>query len=132
MKTKITLLSVISLFSFTLTSFTFPSSVNLANTKLIKLTQNKVKTICSYSFENVTDEMQIEKLKAEISLLKGVEEIKSVYKPEKKRGQITVIIIEPKRTSESQEMFDITQIKKAIINNGLSPLEVSISEEFID
>jgi hypothetical protein len=132
MKTKITLLSVISLFSFTLTSFTFPSSVNLANTKLIKLTQNKVKTICSYSFENVTDEIQIEKLKAEISLLKGVEEIKSVYKPEKKRGQITVIIIEPKRTSESQEMFDITQIKKAIINNGLSPLEVTISEEFID
>jgi hypothetical protein len=93
---------------------------------------SKVKTICQYSFENVTDEMQIEKLKAEISLLKGVEEIKSVYKPEKKRGQITVIIVEPKRTSEGQVMFDITQIKKAIINQGLSPLDVTITEEFID
>jgi hypothetical protein len=123
---------ILILSSFCLLTTSFTSFEN--KTSLIFKTQiiSKVKTICSYSFENVIDEMQIEKLKAEISLLKGVEEIKSVYKPEKKRGQITVIIFEPKRTSEGQVMFDITQIKKAIINQGLSPLEFTITEEFID
>lgn len=130
MKTKLPLILVISSLLLITSAFTF--SENKPFSEVQNQINSKVKTICNYSFENVTDEMQIEQLKAEISLLKGVEEIKSVYKPEKKRGQITVIIVEPKRTSEGQEMFDITQIKKAIINHGLSPLDVIITEEFID
>lgn len=130
MKTKLPLILAAS--CFLLVTSAFSTSKNRMDKPAKNQMISNVKTICNYSFENVTDEMQIEQLKAEISLLKGVSEIKSVYKPEKKRGQITVIIIEPKRTSEGQVMFDITQIKKAIINQGLSPLDVTISEEFID
>lgn len=132
MKTKITLSTFVGFIALTLTSFTYQNSTNSITNNSFKVVENRVKIICSYSFENVTDEMQIERLKADISLLKGVEEIKSVYKPEKQRGQITVVIIEPKRTSEGQQMFDITQIKKAIINQGLSPLDVTITEEDIN
>jgi len=130
MKTKLPFLFALSICFLTIVSF--KTKVNNTFFYGINDSLSKVKTICQYSFENVTDEMQIEQLKAEISLMKGVEEIKSVFKPENKRGQITVIIVEPKRTSEGQEMFDITKIKKAIISHGLSPLDVTITEEFID
>lgn len=130
MKNKLPLLIAVSF--LLVSTLSFKTRENLLDNIEANHSLSKVKIICNYSFENVTDEMQIEKLKAEISLLKGVEEIKSVYKPEQKRGQITVIIIEPKRTSEGQVMFDITQIKKAIINQGLTPLDVTITEGFID
>jgi hypothetical protein len=102
------------------------------NIQRFEIIQNQnVRIICTYTFDGVKDEMQIEKLKAELSLLQGVEGIKSFYKPEKGAGQIIVYILQKQRTSEADEMFDITRIKKAIIAQNLNPVDVKITEEII-
>lgn len=132
MKSKIALQALLIIFSFSVTSFTTSVNYELHKNVTQLLSNPGTKIICVYSFENVTNEMQIDKLKADISLIKEVEGIKSVYKPENGRGQITVIIIEPQRVAESESTFDITQIKKLIISNGLVPLDVTITEESID
>lgn len=132
MKTKTALLALLIIFSLSVTSFKTGVNHELNKNTSEQLPHSGTKIICVYSFENVTNEMQIEKLKADISLLKEVEGIKSAYKPENGKGQITVIIIEPQRVAENESTFDITQIKKIIISNGLIPLDVIISEENLD
>jgi len=91
-----------------------------------------VKKTFFYSFENVSSETQIESLKRNVSFFKGVTEVKSEYKPEKGMGQIMVVVIEKTRTAEGDVLFDITQLKAAIIQNNLSPLELTQEESIIE
>lgn len=132
MKSKLAQIVFLAFLTFSITSFTISDNREIIQNITFQSSHFGTKIICIYTFENVSSEVQIEQLKAEISLLKEVEGIKSVYKPENGRGQITVIIVEPQRVSESQSMFDITQIKKLIISNGLTPLDVNITEEILD
>jgi hypothetical protein len=107
-------------------------SANIFTAEPLHIEQNQhVRITCVYTFDGVKDEMQIEKLKADISLLQGVEGVKSYYKPEKGAGQIIVFIVQKQRTSEADESFDITLIKKAIIGQNLTPVDVKITEEII-
>ncbi|MDF2436229.1 MAG: hypothetical protein K0Q95_605 [Bacteroidota bacterium] len=91
-----------------------------------------VKKTFYYSFENVTSDSQIEKLKRNVSMLKGVSEVKSVYKAEKAMGQIIVVVLEKKRTLEGDTEFDIRTLKNAIIQNQLQPLELTQEETVIE
>lgn len=91
-----------------------------------------VKKTFYYSFENVTSDTQVENLKRNVSMLKGVSEVKSEYKADKAMGQIMVIVIEKKRTLEGDEEFDIRLLKNAIIQNQLQPLELTQEETVIE
>jgi hypothetical protein len=91
-----------------------------------------VKKTFYYSFENVTSESQIENLKRNVSMLKGVSEVKSEFKSEKAMGQIMVVVIEKKRTQEGDTEFDIRLLKNAIIQNQLQPLELTQEETVIE
>jgi hypothetical protein len=113
------LLAVFAMFSF---------SLNAQNSTV----PQTVKKTFFYSFENASSELQIEALKRNVSFLKGVTEVKSEYKPEKGMGQIMVVVIEQSRASEGDKLFDITQLKAAIIQNNLSPLELTQEESILE
>lgn len=132
MKSKIAIQALLIILSLSVTSFTTSFKHELNKNITQSLSYSGTKIICVYSFENVTNEIQIDKLKVDISLIKEVEGIKSVYKSESGRGQITVVIFEPQRVAETESSFDITQIKKLIVSNGLIPLDVTITEETLD
>lgn len=91
-------------------------------------TPKNLKKTFRYSFENVTSADQIDKLKSDVSLLKGVTEVKSEYKSESGRGQITVIVIEKEATHEGDQEFDIKDLKNLIIKNQLIPFELTQEE----
>ncbi|MCW3101728.1 MAG: hypothetical protein JWO09_168 [Bacteroidetes bacterium] len=92
----------------------------------------EVKKTFFYSFENVSSESQIATLKQNVSFLKGVSEVKSEYKAEKGMGQIIVVVIEKERTLEGDWQFDIRDLKKAIIQSQLTPLELTQEESFTE
>lgn len=90
--------------------------------------QNKstlTKTIYSYTFSGFNSTSNIESLTQEVSNLKGVTICKPVIKLEQNSGQLIVIVEEYSRTSEGQEMFEPTDLKKIIIKNGLIPNELT-------
>lgn len=91
-----------------------------------------IKKTFYYSFENVTSDTQIENLKRNVSMLKGVSEVKSEYKADKAMGQIIVVVIEKKRTQEGDVEFDIRLLKNAIIQNQMQPLELTQEETVIE
>ncbi|HEX8515710.1 MAG TPA: hypothetical protein VF868_05875 [Bacteroidia bacterium] len=98
----------------------------------VKPVTKTVKKTFFYSFENVSSESQIETLKQNVSLLRGVTEVKSEYKADKGMGQIIVVVVEQQRSSEGDVLFDITDLKKAIIRNRLSPMELTQEESLIE
>lgn len=85
-----------------------------------------VKTMYSYTFSGANAAVNSEELTREIESLKGVTTCKVVLKPEKEVGQLIVFVEEYSRTSEGQEMFQITDLKKIITENGLIPNELTI------
>jgi len=91
-----------------------------------------VKKTFYYSFENVQNISQVENLKNDVYALRGVSEVKSEYKPENGKGQIIVVVIEKERTRESDVLFDIRDLKHAIIKNNLTPYELTQEEMFIE
>jgi len=82
---------------------------------------NDVKRTFYYSFTNVASIDQVESLKEDIEALKSVVKVKTEYKVEKGAGQVVVIVLEKTRTSEGQEFFSITDLKRLIIENDLTP-----------
>jgi len=81
-----------------------------------------------YSFTNVSSIEQVEDLQEDIEALKSVVKVKIEYKVEKAAGQVVVIVIEETRTSEGQVFFNIQDLKKLIIENGLIPNELKQEE----
>lgn len=77
-----------------------------------------------YSFSNVSSMEQVDNLKKDIETLKSVVKVKTEYKVEKAAGQVVVIVIEQTRTSEGQVFFSITDLKRLIIENDLTPNEL--------
>lgn len=105
------LLVVLSIFSFTAKSQTKPTLT---------------KTMYSYTFTGLESSMDVEKISQEIETLKGVTICKAVLKPETQVGQFVVVVEEYSRTTEGEVMFEITDLKKIIIQNGLVPNELTI------
>lgn len=87
-----------------------------------------IKTKFTYTFLGETTTSTIDNLVQEITSIKGVVYCKPFYKPEQSRGQIIVNVEEYSRTSEGQEMFDPTLLKKIIIKHGLQPNDIEIIE----
>ena len=111
-----TILSIFFLFSL--------FGINAQNTKTTKTTY-------FYSVSNVISSEQLDKVKTEFSVLKNVSEVKTNYKPEKAMGQFIVIVIEKIRTSEGEDFFEVTDLKKIILKNNLNPLDFNFETETI-
>ncbi|MDQ3048799.1 MAG: hypothetical protein M3R27_14710 [Bacteroidota bacterium] len=88
----------------------------------------EIKKTYYYSFEGVNSESQIENLKRKVSSLKGVTEVKSEFKADKGKGQIIVVVIEKQQTNEGDILFNIVDLKEAIIQSQLSPFELTQEE----
>lgn len=84
------------------------------------------KTAYYYSFEGAKSLSDVELLKDELMALKGVIKFKPVFKSENKLAQIIVIVEEKKRIYESEKMFEITDLKKILIQHGFMPYELKI------
>ena len=87
-----------------------------------------VKRTYYYSFTNANSIEQVESLKEDIEELKSVVKVKTEYKVEKGAGQVVVIVLEKTRTSEGQVFFSITDLKRLIIENDLTPHELKQEE----
>ncbi|NSW45700.1 MAG: hypothetical protein HPY79_07805 [Bacteroidales bacterium] len=84
----------------------------------------------SYIVENVNSELQLQKLQNDFKQIKGVDEVKYTYKPEKQKAQYIIYTTQQIRQSEADEEFHITSLKEAIIKNNLVPNE--LKEEIVE
>jgi hypothetical protein len=115
LKNTLTLLSVIS---FLLISFSGVSQSAI---------EQRLKTKYVYTIEHIESLDQLENIQNSISELKFVEKVQLNYKPEKSnKGQLLIFINEPKRTSESQIMFDPTILKKRIFIDEINLIDLKI------
>jgi hypothetical protein len=77
----------------------------------------------TYLIGNVISEEQLNQLTEELLQIKGVENVKYQYKPEKQLAQIIIYTEQKVRQSESDEEFNITALKAAVIKYQLLPLD---------
>mgnify|MGYP005671474603 CR=1 FL=1 len=83
-----------------------------------------------YTVSDVTSEDQLHEVMTSFEALQFVEKVKLNYKPEKTtKAQFIVYVTEPKRTSESQKMFELTDLKKIIVENNLQPADLKIEDQ---
>jgi len=83
----------------------------------------------TYIVENVQSENQLQKLESDFRTIKGVDNIKYYYKPEKQRAQYIIYTTQQVRQLEGDKEFSINDLKAAVIKNELTPNE--FKEEII-
>lgn len=86
----------------------------------------------NYSFENVSSENQIDQLKKDVEALKNIQSVKTIYKKDSGKGLLIVEVIEKINLRESENGFDVTQLKKLIISNQLNPIDFTQEEIIVD
>lgn len=86
------------------------------------------RTVYCYQFEGAKSLAEVDKLNTDILALKGVTEFKSVFKSENKLAQILVVVTERTRVSESDILFEITDLKKILESKDYKNLELSYEE----
>lgn len=87
-----------------------------------------VKTVYYYQFEGAKSLEEVNALEKEILALKNVTEFKPVYKPERNFAQVIVVVTEKTRTSESEILFEITDLKQVLVKKGYRNLEYTSEE----
>lgn len=86
-----------------------------------KNNNNFIKIKYSYTVENVQSETQLQKLSEDLKNIKGVDNVKYTYKPEKQKAQFIIYTTHKIRQSEADEEFRITDLKAAVLKNELTP-----------
>jgi len=104
----------------------FLTSTLFAQVKTARYIQVKY----TYIVENVNSESQLQKLQNDFKQIKGVDEVKYTYKPEKQKAQYIIYTTQQVRQSEGDEEFHITSLKEAIIKNDLVHNE--LKEEIVE
>lgn len=84
-----------------------------------------------YTFENAPSEEAVKLTELALQKLLNVTEVKCQYKPDSKRGQFILTVVEKEIKSESQELFSPTMIKQTLRENGLQPIEFTVTEEIV-
>lgn len=80
-----------------------------------------------YTVDHVQSEDQLQDIYHSIEELKFVTKVKLNYKPEKPgMAQFIIYVSEPPRTSETQKMFELTDLKKIIVGHDLQVTELKI------
>ena len=78
-----------------------------------------------YTFSVDVNSESIETAQAQIEKLLNVAKVKLNYKVEKGQGQFIIVVQEPARTSEQEEIFYIKWVKEILENNNLTPVQYS-------
>jgi len=86
------------------------------------------KTVYYYKFEGAKSLEEVKLLGDDVYALKGVTEFKTEFKAESGFAQIVVVVIEKTRTSEGEELFQTTNIKKILEQKGYLNLEMTTEE----
>lgn len=76
-----------------------------------------------YSFENLSLQSQIDNLTTDVKNIEGITEAKVNAKWESGKGELIFKVEEIITGNEGTENLDISPVKQAIINNGLTPVE---------
>lgn len=95
----------------------------LALCSVALMAQKTERTVYLYSFENVTNQEQADKLAADVLKVSFIVEAKVKCKWENKVGElifVTEVII---TGIEDMENPDLSVVKSIIISNGLTPVE---------
>jgi copper chaperone CopZ len=93
-----------------------------------KMEGKATKTVYYYKFEGAKSLNEVNQLSKEVYALKGVTEFKTEFKAESGFAQIVVVVIEKTRTSESDIMFETTDLKKILEKKGFQNLELTAEE----
>ncbi len=83
-----------------------------------------------YVIERVNSESQLNELKNDFLQVKGVDEVKFEYKPEKQRARAIILTTQKIRQSEADDEFQITSLKQAILRHNMLPME--LTEEVVE
>ncbi|MES2139920.1 MAG: hypothetical protein V4511_09420 [Bacteroidota bacterium] len=86
------------------------------------------KTVYYYTFEGAKSLDEVNLLNNDVLALKGVTEFKSEFKAESGFAQIIVVVTEKTRTSEGEELFQTTDLKKILEVKGYQNLEMTTEE----
>lgn len=90
------------------------------------------KTVYYYKFEGAKSLEEVNLLNKDVSALKGVTEFKPEFKAESGFAQIVVVVTEKTRTSEGEELFQTTDLKKILEQKGYLNLEMTSEELAVD
>ncbi len=80
-----------------------------------------IKTVYYYSFNAEINVVAMDKIEQEVKQLKGVTKVKIQFKPEKKIGELIVVVQEKKRSSEGDVLFQPVDLKRILSTNGFIP-----------
>jgi hypothetical protein len=78
-------------------------------------------TYYSFKIDEVSDQDKLNDCAEAVKQLKYVSEIKAKYKPESKKAEMVIVVIEKNRTSENDDEFSLSDVKKTIIRFGFAP-----------
>jgi hypothetical protein len=76
-----------------------------------------------YTFTVEVNSESIETAKAQIEKLLNVAKVTLNFKVEKGQGQFIILVQEPVRTSEQEEIFSIKWVKEILENSNLTPVQ---------
>lgn len=102
--------------------------ISTTNAQTAKPEGEITKTVYYYKFEGAKSLTDLINLSDEIYALKGVTEFKPEFKAESGFGQLVVVVVEKTRTSESDELFEITGLKKILEEKGYQNMELTSEE----
>ena len=78
-----------------------------------------------YSFQGKLNSQSISDLENKLATLQFVTMAKIKYKADSQKGEVFLQTKERTSTSESDEGFNLVELKKLLISNNLTPIELS-------
>lgn len=85
----------------------------------------EVKKQYQYSFDGQLNSQSIIDIESKLSALKFVTMAKIKYKADSQKGEVFLNTLERTAVSESDKGFDLIELKKLLISNNLSPVELT-------
>lgn len=104
------------------------TSVSIMTAQSEKVEGEITKTVYYYKFEGAKSLDEVSLLSKDVYALKGVTEFKSEFKSESGFAQIVVVVTEKTRTSEGEELFQPTDLKRILETKGYQNLELETEE----
>ena len=83
-------------------------------------------TYYSFKIEEVSDPNKLSDCAEAVKQLKNVSEAKTKFKPESKTAELVIQVTEKNRTSEGDQEFSLSDVKKTIIRFGFVPAGFTI------
>ncbi len=85
----------------------------------------EVKKQYQYSFDGQLNAQSIVDIESKLAALKFVTMAKIKYKADSQKGEVFLYTLERTATSESDKGFDLVELKKLLVSNNLTPIELT-------